>query len=121
MTSSTSATTDNIGETGLQSIRIRGLRIDELPIAEKHVAQEQLRLAEDDDRQEKIKLVMETHPPYQVSALKAQVTSCRASIARAQAVIDQENQRIEEYAVHVAMCERRDVALKDLGVALEKL
>ncbi len=114
-------TTDNIGEIGLQSIRIKGLRIDELPIAEKYLARKQLRLAEDDDRQEKIKFVMETHPPYQVSALKAQVTACRTSIQRAQMVIDQENQRIEEYAVHISLCERRDVALNDLGVALEKI
>jgi hypothetical protein len=115
------AATPSIGETGLQSIRVNGLRINELPIAELHEATQQLRLAEDDFRQARIKSVMATYPPYQVSALKSQIRTSKSSILRAQAVIDKENQTINDYVGHVAVCERRDQELKDLGVELEKL
>jgi hypothetical protein len=112
--------TPNTGELGTLSIRVNGVRINELPIAEQHEARQQLALAQDDERQQKIKSVMASYPPYQVSALKAQIVTSQASIQRAQTVIDKENQVISDYTGHVAVCERRDQELRDLGVELDK-
>ncbi len=113
--------TSNIGETGITSIRVNGVRLNELPIAEQHEARSQLVLAEDAEREQKIKSVLATYPPYQISALNAQVKTSRTSILRAQDVIDKENQIIAEYTGHIARCEIRDRELKNLGVELGKL
>ena len=110
----------NIGETGIVSIRVNGVRINQLPIAEQHVARSQLALAEDNARKQKIKGVLATYPPYQISALRAQIKNSLTSIQRAQMVITQENQVISEYTGHIAVCEHRDRELKSLGVELDK-
>lgn len=104
----------------LKSIRVNGVRVDELPIAERHEAKAQLRLAEDEDRKQRIKEILAKYPPYQVSALEAQIRMSKDSIARANQVIVTENQTISDYRAHIAVCEHRDRELRRCGVELSR-
>lgn len=106
--------------TGPESIRIAGVKIDELPIREQHEARSQLRLAEDEHRKAQIKEVLAKHSPYQLTALHAQIKMSEDGIQRAQKVIADENRTITEYRTAISMCELRDKELRALGVELNR-
>jgi hypothetical protein len=103
---------NNIGEMGKRSIRIGGKRISELNVVDQMRARQQIELTEE---QAKKKAILDKYPPYKVPNLKAGIKEARENIQRFTDCIAQENKTIEEYTVHLALCEQRDKELKAGG------
>lgn len=106
--------TPNIGQTGVESIRIGGMKISDLPLAAAARAKEQLRLAEDTERQNKINDVMAKYPHQTVLYLKSRITECHENIARLNAQSALQTQMIADYAGHISMSKQRDKSIDAL-------
>jgi predicted nucleic acid-binding Zn-ribbon protein len=74
--------TPNIGLTGVESIRLRGMKIDDLPIAEAARVREQLRKAEEDERQSLIDDIKARYPTQGVAYIESRIRESRGNIAR---------------------------------------
>lgn len=105
---------DNIGETGVESIRLKGMRISELPIAENALARPQLPLAEDVQRKNGINNILAGAPKQSVAYLKSRTVECQQNIERISALKAREGDLISEYSGLIRLCEMRDTELEKL-------
>lgn len=111
--------TSNIGETGVKSIRLKGMKIEELPLPMAARVQDQLRLAEDTERQNKIGEIIKTHPTQRVDYLEGRIKECKQSQENMNTLALTEQQRIQEYQGHIEMCKHRDRELSKLKASVE--
>lgn len=74
--------TSNIGKTGVESIRLSGMKIDDLPIGEAARAAMQLPIAEEDVRQRMIANIRKRYPTQDVAYLQARIQEARSNISR---------------------------------------
>jgi len=100
--------TPNIGETGVDSIRIGGMRISDLPIAENALARPQLPIAEDTERQNKINDILAASPKPRVTYLDSRIIECHANVVRISEMKSQQQAMISEYTSQVGLCKFRD-------------
>lgn len=100
--------TDNTGETGIKSIRVGGMRLQQLPIAEAAHAKAQLPEAIETDRKNKIEDILAKYPSQRVSYLKSRIQECHDNVARIETIRGQQNVMIAEYTTHITMCKFRD-------------
>jgi len=100
--------TSNIGVIGVESIRLSGMRIEDLPIAESAIAKPQLPIAYDMERQNKINDILATAPAQSIDYLKAIIKQCRSNIERIIKLKIEVTQKISEYEGGLAMCKHRD-------------
>lgn len=110
--------TSNIGETGVKSIRLKGMKIEELPLPMAARVKDQLRLAEDTERQNKIGEVIKTHPTQRVDYLEGRIAECKQSQDSMNKLALTEQQRIQEYQGHIEMCKHRDRELAKIDKAV---
>lgn len=112
--------TSNIGETGVKSIRLKGMKIEELPLPMAARIQEsgQLQLAEDTERQNKIGEIIKTHPTQRVDYLEGRIAECKQSQENMNKLALTEQQRIQEYQGHIEMCKHRDREIAKLDQAV---
>lgn len=103
--------TPNIGESGMKSIRIGGMKIEDLPIGESALAKMQLPLVENADREQKIKGILASAPKPSVVYLQSRIKEAHENIIRIQQMKDKETQTISEYTSLIAMCIFRDKEL----------
>ena len=112
--------TSNVGETGVESIRLKGMKVEELPLAfAAHVAP-QIKLAEDTERQNKIGNILKRYPTQRVDYLDGRIQECKDNQGNMANLIQQEQTRITEYQGHIAMCEHRDRMLAKLDPERDK-
>lgn len=100
--------TSNIGQTGIESIRIGGMEISDLPIAELASAKTQIKLAEDTERQAKIDGVIKSSPKQSIIYLEARITEAADNVTRIQDMKEREQKTINEYLGTIKLCEHRD-------------
>jgi len=74
--------TSNIGEVGVSSIRIDGMRIEDLPMAPNAHAKQGIPLALDLERQQKIENIVARFPKPSILYLESRVTECKENIVR---------------------------------------
>jgi len=72
--------TSNIGVGGIESIRIAGMQIQDLPMVASAHAKMQLPLAIDNDRKQKIKTVIKQFPTQTVSYLQGRIKESQANV-----------------------------------------
>lgn len=106
--------TSNIGETGVKSIRLAGMKIEDLPLPMAARVMPQLALAEDTERQNKVANVIAKYPTQRVDYLEGRIAECRHSMEGMNTLMLAEQQRIQEYQGHVEMCKHRDRMLAKL-------
>lgn len=106
--------TSNIGETGVKSIRLAGMKVEDLPIAEAARVLPQIKIAEDTERQNKIGNVMKRYPTQRVDYIEGRIAECKHSMEGMHTLMLQEQQRIQEYQGHIEMCKHRDRMLAKL-------
>ena len=104
----------NIGEIGIQSIRIGGMKIADLPIAEQHYARKELPLAIDTQRQNKIDNVLAGYPTQKCAYLRNRITECEDNARRITASVSQQKEMLGEYSGLLSMCKQRDKKLQGL-------
>lgn len=99
---------ENIGETGVKSIRLSGMRIDELPIAEAAITKQQwpeiIKKANDNS----IGNIKAQYPKQSVAWIKGAVRECEHSIKRIRALSSSQQTMIDDYTGHISLCEYRD-------------
>lgn len=110
-------TESNIGETGIDSIRIGGKRIGDLSVVDRMRARKQVELSE---TERKIRDVKAKYPPYSVPHLKAGIKEARENMFRFETAIKKENETITEFSKYLGLCEQRDKELRALGVEVLK-
>lgn len=100
--------TNNIGTSGVESIRIGEMLICDLPIAEGARAKQQMPLAEDQERQNKILNILRGYPNQGVAYLSGRIAESEDSINRISDVKLQSAQLISEYTAQITLCKFRD-------------
>ena len=100
--------TSNIGETGVESIRLKGMKVEELPLAfAAHVAP-QIKLAEDTERKNKIAGILKRYPDQRTGFLEARIQECKDNQGNMARLIGEQNQMITDYKGHIAMTKHRN-------------
>lgn len=104
----------NIGETGVASIRLKGQRIEDLPLGTGNQAKEQLVDAIETERLNAIAEVKAQYPHQRVDYLSARINECEQNKARMRKMMAETQARIQEYQGLMMKCGVRDQLLADL-------
>jgi hypothetical protein len=110
----------NIGKAGPDSIRINGMKPENLPIAEAARVQPQMAEARENERQNVIAGIRKKYPTQDVGYLEGRIKECRTSMDGMHEMMLREQQRIQEYQGHIEMCKHRDRMLAQLDSRLRK-
>ena len=110
----------NIGETGVASIRIGGMKLDTLPIAEAAIAKQQWPEKHAEEVRNKIEDILGRYPKPRVDYLTGRIWEAQDNIKRVkQLKVDQEKM-ISDYSVHINLCDYRDREIDKLDPVLDK-
>lgn len=93
---------------GVDSIRIKGRRIEELPLGQGNEAKAQLPMAIEDERLAAIETVNAEYPTHRIDYLLSRIKECEENKTRMNGTIDQLNTMTSEYKGQIKMCEHRD-------------
>jgi len=104
----------NIGQEGIESIRVGGMEISELPLAAGANVAQQMPDVYENERQNKIEAVKEKFPKQSVAWLDGAIRECEASIKNVQRLISEQSTMINEYSGYISLCEHRDRMLKKM-------
>ena len=103
----------NVGETGIESTRIGGKRLEELSVVDQMRARKQIVLSAAERR---VKDIKDRYPRYKVPNLESGITEAEANIVRFEEAILKERKTIKEFSAYLALCRQRDVELRAAGV-----
>lgn len=106
--------TPNIGEVGVKSIRLGGMKVDDLPIAEAHFAKEQLPLSEEDIRQNEIAAVRARYPTQPVEAINGRIREARGMAVTFRQRRDEIHKQRQVYVALLQDVKKRDVKIAKL-------
>jgi len=98
----------NVGQMGIESIRLAGRRIEDLPIAEGARAKLELPVSIETERKNRIEDICRRYPKHRLDYLLARIRECRGNIEKVSNTRDEQNQMIGEYRGHISMCKHRD-------------
>lgn len=110
-----SKTTPSIGLVGIDSIRIGGMKIADLPIGEQARTRKQIPLSIDTERQNKINNIMAGSPTQRVSYLKSRIAECRENIDRMRQLKVANQGKIDEYNTAINMCDFREKEIAQIA------
>lgn len=102
----------NIGELGVSSIRLKGRRVEELPLGQGNEALSQLELARETERLNKIATVNAEYPSQRVDWLVSRINECEANKNRMRKFVSDTMVQINEYKSHITMTRLREKMLK---------
>lgn len=111
--------TNNIGISGVDSIRIGEMKICDLPIAESAIAKRQIPIAEDTERQNKVADVLKGYPTQTVEYLNGRISESGDNITKIGEMKNQQSTLISEYTAQITLCKFRDdeiAAIDDLDL-----
>lgn len=100
--------TSNIGQTGVKSIRLNGMKVEDLPIGEAARVQPQMELARDTERQNKAEGIIAKYPTQRVDYLEGRIREAKTNQENMARLAQVEQGRIQEYQGHIEMCKHRD-------------
>jgi chromosome segregation ATPase len=104
----------NVGETGVKSIRLGGMTIDDLPIGESARAKEQLPKVEEDERQQQIEDVKARYPTQSVDYIRSRVREARQNISKFQEQRNRIGRDREEYNILLHDAKERDKRIAEV-------
>jgi hypothetical protein len=93
---------------GVESIRIKGQKIEELPLGMGNQAKAQLPMAIEAERLAAIETINAEYPKHRIDYLVSRINECEENKGRIQATMDQLNTMTSEYKGQITMCEHRD-------------
>lgn len=111
---------NNIGEVGPKSIRIGGMKLDQLPIAEAAHAKFQMPDVARTEIQNKIEIILAKYPRPRVDYVKSRITECQENIVRVQKTKVEQDEMIRDYNGHISLCEFRDKEIAKLDPKADK-
>ena len=98
----------NEGKTGVDSIRIGGMKIDDLPIAEAAITKQQWPTIIKAGKDNAIKNVKAQYPKQTITWINGAIRECEDSIKRVRKLTVSQQIMIDEYTGHISLCEYRD-------------
>lgn len=98
----------NVGKEGMDSIRIDGMPINHLPLVPLAHVKAQMIDVRKTQRQNKIDGIKAKYPSQRVAYLESRIKECNENIDRIQALIGQNNAKIQEYTSIIMLCKIRD-------------
>lgn len=98
----------NIGETGAESIRINGRRIENLPLGQGNQVKEGLREFLKTDKETKENNIIAKFPKHKRPYLEAQIRECRRNINQIKNFKRDLKNNIVEYRQLIKDCQKRD-------------
>ena len=104
----------NVGQTGIASIRVGGMKLDTLPIAEAAIAKQQWSEKQAEETRNKIQDILGKYPKPTVLYLESRITECQENIQRIKKLKSEQDQMISDYSAHISMCKYRDTELEKL-------
>ena len=110
----------NIGESGLASIRIGGMKLDTLPIAEAAIAKQQWSEKQAEENRNKIEDILGKYPKHSVAYLESRITECQENIKRVRKLKKDQEKLIDDYGTHIALCKHRDTEIAKLDPEADK-
>jgi hypothetical protein len=103
---------------GVESIRIKGRKIGDLPLGQGNQATAQLPDAINAERLAAIETVNAEFPTHRIDYLVSRIKECEENKDRMQTTIDQLNTMTSEYNGQIRMCEHRDKEITKLDEGL---
>jgi hypothetical protein len=100
--------------TGVESIRIKGQRIEDLPLGLGNEAKAQLPEAIEAERLAAIETVCANYPTHRIDYLVSRVKECDENKDRMRKTIGELNKMSSEYTGQISMCKHRDKMIVDL-------
>lgn len=104
----------NIGQSGMDSIRINGQRIGNLPLGQGNEAKEGLAEFLKTEKQTKINNIAAKFPKHKIEFLKSQARECRSNIKRIREFKAKQKGLIAEYRQLITDCGIRERELAQL-------
>lgn len=104
----------NIGQTGVESIRIGGMTLDTLPMVEAAITKQQWRTVVESNERQEVENILSKYPKAQIPYLLSRITECEENIVRIRGLIGAQNKMINEYSAHIGLCKFRDDSIKKL-------
>lgn len=109
----------NIGQVGVESIRIKGKRIEDLPLGQGNEAVVGLAEARETERLNAINTINATYPKHRVDYLASRIVECQENITRINTSKGQQSGMISDYKGHIALCRHRDREMNSLLAMLD--
>lgn len=106
----------NVDQTGVDSIRLRGMKVDELPIAESAITKQQMPMVYANDRENKIANIIAKYPKQTVDWVKGAIRECQDNIGRIRNLVTEQRKMINDYSGHISLCEHRDREISKLDL-----
>lgn len=107
-------TTTNIGQLGVESIRIAETKIEDLPLVAGAHAKKGIAAAIENVRLHKIQAIHAKYPAETTAYLDGWLKECQENIQRIQILKGQQSTMINEYTGHISMCKYRDEEIAKL-------
>lgn len=104
----------NEGQTGAESIRIGGMTLDTMGMAESAITQQQLPMARAANKKQEIENVKSQFPKPKISYYEGRISECEGNIKRVQNLITEQRAMIEEYTGLIAINGVREKMLADI-------
>lgn len=104
----------NIGQQGVDSIRIQGMKIDNLPMVPSAHVKEQLPKVYQTEKEQKIADIKAKYPKQTVNYLNSRIKECKENIIRVNDFINKLNNDIATYTGQISMCAHRDKLISKL-------
>jgi len=103
--------TPNIGETGAKSIRLGGMKMEDLPLAEAASAKPQLPDVEENEKQDEIMNIRASFPKQSVAYINSRIKECEENVVRIGQIKGEQQALINEYTSYISLCRHRDKEL----------
>lgn len=103
--------TPNTGETGAKSIRLGGMKLVDLPLAEAAAAKPQLPAVEENEKQDEIKNIKASFPKQSVAYINSRIRECEENVVRISKIKGEQQTLINEYTSYISLCRHRDKEL----------
>lgn len=109
----------NEGQLGIDSIRIGGMKLDDLPIAEGAITKQQLPEILEADRKNTIDNIVAKYPKQSVAWVRGAIIECEATLTNVRGLKESQNKMINDYSGHISLCAHRDRELTALDNMLK--
>jgi len=110
----------NIGIVGIESIRIGGMTLNTLPMAEAAITKQQWSEVEASNKKQEVENILGKYPKATIVYLESRAVECLENIGRIRGLINDQNKMINEYSAQISLCAHRDAEIYKLNPEKDK-
>lgn len=110
----------NIGQTGIESIRFDGMKVENIPLGQGNEAKAGLSDFLVTDKENKERDIINRFPKHKQAFLHAQMNECQANIRKIKNFKQELKDKIAEYRILIKQCGRADARIAELDPVEDK-